>query len=190
VSQPLLSRGPELHKAAAGRSGSRVLPLVLAPDSMRARQNDCFALESRIMARPADPCQPGHETNHMPPAILPTPAPNLFVPGGMVFREDALSLAQAARKLPSLRGRKPPHPATLYRWATVGRRSRSGRLVRLEVELVGGTNCTSIQALSRFFDRLNDVEPADPPLSPVRADAIRKRQAEEAKTILKQRGLI
>jgi hypothetical protein len=108
----------------------------------------------------------------------------------MLFGEEALSLAQAAHRLPSLRKGKSPHPATVYRWATDGRRSRSGKLVRLEVKLIGGTNCTSIQALSRFFDRLNDIEPVGPPTSLGEVDVRRKLQAEEAKKILEQRGLI
>ena len=55
--------------------------------------------------------------------------------------ERVLSLAQAARRLPHVRGEKTPHPSTLYRWATEGRKSRSGRIVRLEIVRVGGTDC-------------------------------------------------
>ena len=108
--------------------------------------------------------------------------------GNDFLQEKCFSLAQAARRLPKLRGEKPPHPATLFRWATAGRKSQGGKIVRLEVWKVGGTNCTSMEALARFLDRLNDVGPVDPP-KPLKQDAL-ERQAEEAKTILRQRGLI
>jgi hypothetical protein len=115
------------------------------------------------------------------------------VPGIVASRrsllgEQALSLAKAARCLPSVRGKKTPHPSTLYRWATEGRKSRGGRIIRLEIVRVGGTNCTSMEALTRFFERLNDIEPVDPPRT--LALAAQERQAEEAKKILRQRGLI
>ena len=73
-----------------------------------------------------------------------------------LLSEDCLSLAKAAKRLPKVRGKHPPHPSTLFRWATQGRRSKNGNIVRLEMFRVGGTNCTSIEALQRFFDRLND----------------------------------
>jgi len=53
---------------------------------------------------------------------------------------------------------------------------------------VGGTNCTSIEALERFLDRLNDVEFLDPPKP--RSQAALEKQAETAERILRQRGLI
>lgn len=104
------------------------------------------------------------------------------------LREECVSLAVAARRLPRVRGKKPPHPSTLFRWASAGRKSRSGRIVRLEVWKIGGTNCTSMEALARFFDRLNDVEAADP--TTTLKQAALDRQAEEAKKVLRQRGLI
>jgi len=112
-------------------------------------------------------------------------------PNGMgVFREQALSLAQAARRLPSVRGGKPPHPATLFRWATAGRKSRNGNVVRLEMWRVGGTNCTSLEALARFFDRLNDARPVESQRPAGETNLVLKHQAEDAVTLLRQRGLI
>jgi hypothetical protein len=60
-----------------------------------------------------------------------------------------MPLALATGRVPLLRGR---HVAvsTLYRWSTVGLRG-----VRLETIQVGGTRCTSVQALRRFFERLS-----------------------------------
>jgi hypothetical protein len=72
--------------------------------------------------------------------------------------EKMLSISQAARNLPAVRGKKSPHPNTLVRWARVGLRSKSGKIVRLDIQRVGGTNCTSMAALQRFFDALHDAE--------------------------------
>ncbi len=58
--------------------------------------------------------------------------------------ETVITLTQATNHLPRRRGGKKPHPSTLYRWAKDG----------LETIQVGGTLCTSIQALQRFCERL------------------------------------
>jgi len=63
--------------------------------------------------------------------------------------ETILTLAEAASRLPKRRAGKKPHVATLYRWA-----SRGLRGVKLEMLQVGGTTCTSVEALQRFFDAL------------------------------------
>jgi hypothetical protein len=88
---------------------------------------------------------------------------------------DVVSLAQAARLLPSLRGGRPVHPSTLWRWASSGVAG-----VRLPIIRVGGTACTSRQALRQF---LADVEaarrPAPPePLAPTQPTAA-ERAGEE-----------
>ncbi len=110
--------------------------------------------------------------------------------GERVFHEQMLSLAQAARRLPTLRGRKSPHPATLFRWATAGRKGRNGAIVRLEIWRVGGTNCTSIEALTRFFDRLNDGLSGATSQRVPETDNTLAQQAKQAKDILQRRGLI
>lgn len=109
---------------------------------------------------------------------------------GRIFREQTLSLAQAARRLPALRGGKSPHPATLFRWATAGRKGRNGTIIRLEIWRVGGTNCTSIEALLRFFDRLNDGAIVAAPERLTEPDDALEQQAREAKDILQRRGLL
>lgn len=63
--------------------------------------------------------------------------------------ETLLSFSEASARLPRRRAGRPVHPSTLYRWAAEGLRG-----VRLETIQVGGTLCTSIEALQRFFDRL------------------------------------
>ena len=56
----------------------------------------------------------------------------------------------------------PDDPSTLFRWASKGLRG-----VRLEVIRIGGTQCTSVEALARFFHRLS--EHAEPPAAPTPA---------------------
>jgi len=64
-------------------------------------------------------------------------------------QEDLLSLRAAAAGLPRRRAGKRPHVATVYRWAKRGLRG-----VVLETLQVGGTLCTSQEALQRFFEAL------------------------------------
>ena len=67
-----------------------------------------------------------------------------------VANENTISLTEAAKQLPRRRAGKRTHVATLYRW---GIRGLNG--VRLETIQIGGTRCTSVEALQRFFDRLS-----------------------------------
>jgi len=71
---------------------------------------------------------------------------------------ELLPLAALAKLLPRVRGRKPPNRSTLYRWATKGLKSRSGRRVRLETRFVGGTLCATLDDVNRLGDSLDDVE--------------------------------
>jgi hypothetical protein len=64
--------------------------------------------------------------------------------------EDVLTLAQAADGLPRRRAGRKTDVSTLYRWSTAGCRG-----VLLETIQVGGTRCTSREALQRFFERLS-----------------------------------
>jgi hypothetical protein len=63
--------------------------------------------------------------------------------------EHLLSLTDAAKQLPRRRAGRKPHISTLYRWALRGLKG-----VKLETVQVGGTTCTSVEALQRFFDSL------------------------------------
>lgn len=103
------------------------------------------------------------------------------------FTEEMLTMSQAARRLPCVRGKKHPHPNTVARWATHGQKSKSGKQIYLESICISGTNFTSIEALRRYFDQLNDVETKVPPT--YRQSQLDK-QAAEAEKILRERGLI
>jgi len=63
--------------------------------------------------------------------------------------DTTFALAEAARRLPCLRNGRPVHPSTLWRWA-----SRGLRGVRLATIRIGGTTCTSLEALQRFFEQI------------------------------------
>lgn len=64
--------------------------------------------------------------------------------------EKLLTLREASQLLPRRRAGKPCHPATLYRWASSGIHG-----IKLESMRVGGSLCTSLEALQRFFERLS-----------------------------------
>jgi len=64
--------------------------------------------------------------------------------------EKLISLRSAAQLLPERRRGKKPHISCLYRWTTTGCRG-----VILESVMVGGTRCTSREALARFIARLS-----------------------------------
>jgi hypothetical protein len=82
--------------------------------------------------------------------------------------EVLLPLAEAAGRLPRLRGGRAVATSTVWRWARRGVRGRGGALVRLEVLKLGGTCCTSDEALLRFFRTLSadDPQPPGAPASP------------------------
>ncbi len=89
-----------------------------------------------------------------------------------VANENILSLTEAAKRLPRRRKGSRPHVATLYRWA-----SRGCKGVRLETIQIGGTLCTSVESMQRFFDILS--EPRQP-TSRKRPDRQRDIDAAEA----------
>src|SRR5437763_6223445 len=96
-----------------------------------------------------------------------------------IATEEILTLAQAAATLPRRRRGRKTHVSTLYRWTMVGCRG-----IRLETIQIGGTRCTSREALQRFFERLSSpgttgadgAVPRDHPRSPLR----RRRDSEAA----------
>ena len=105
------------------------------------------------------------------------------------FQETVLSLSQAAKRLPKIRpGGKKIHVCALYRWMLGGLEGGDGTRVYLETIKVGGTCCTSIEALQRFFDRLSQT---GPPFEPSLAgfSATRLRQIRAAERELDRAGI-
>ncbi len=74
-----------------------------------------------------------------------------------ITREQVFSLTEAARLLPRRRRGRKPSPSTLYRWAKYGLRG-----TRLETIRIGGTRCTSVEALQRFAQALSADEQSGP----------------------------
>ncbi len=95
------------------------------------------------------------------------------------FTEKPLPFAQAARRLPPMRNGRPVSPATLWRWSSHGVRG-----IKLEVVKIGGTACTSLEALRRFFDRLSGEEAVPIVPSPTSA-----RRADKAAEELERIGI-
>ena len=102
--------------------------------------------------------------------------------------ETLRSLTEAAAGLPRRRGGQRVHVATVYRWA-----ARGCRGVRLETIQIGGTKCTSLEALQRFFERLSDPDRdvgRDEGFVPrSRADSRRRRDSDAIERQLEQLGL-
>jgi len=97
--------------------------------------------------------------------------------------ETLLSLTEAARLLPARRGGKKPHVSCLYRWSLAGCKG-----IVLETIQIGGTRCTSKQALSRFFARLSEAA-GTLQSHPTRTPAHRRRAADRAVAELAREGI-
>lgn len=94
--------------------------------------------------------------------------------------ETLISLADAAKSLPARRGGKRPHISCLYRWTTRGCKG-----VVLESIQVGGTRCTSKEAIGRFLEALTFPHSSEPRRSPTQ----RRRAAERAQRELERQGV-
>ena len=79
------------------------------------------------------------------------------------------SLADVARWLPKYQGTK-IHTSTLWRWT-----SRGLRGVRLEYLRLGGRILTSVEAVTRFAAKLNDLDQQQPEDAPPPVQKARKR---------------
>jgi len=101
--------------------------------------------------------------------------------------ESVICLTDAAGLIPRRRGGRQCHVSTLFRWTTRGCKG-----VRLESIQVGGTRCTSREALSRFFAALtpsNDPGAHTPRARVVRTPRRRRRAVAAAVRALKREGL-
>lgn len=104
-----------------------------------------------------------------------------------VFKEEVLSLTQATQRLPKVTRGKKLHVSTLWRWTIGGKRCPDGSIARLETVKIGGTTCTSIEALQRFFDRLTGDRAVVTP--PTFTERQRQKRIEEAERFLKEHGI-
>jgi len=93
--------------------------------------------------------------------------------------EQVISLADATHFLPKRRSGKRTNVATIYRWT-----KRGCRGIVLESIQVGGTRCSSREALQRFYDRLSE------PLMPVSSPSVdQNRRQTEAEQELDAEGI-
>lgn len=97
--------------------------------------------------------------------------------------EHLLSLTAAAKLLPPRRRDKRPHVSCMYRWTTTGCRG-----VILESIQVGGTKCTSTEALQRFFEKLSAVTEGEQVAPHSRTSLQRERAAKKANDELAASG--
>ena len=97
--------------------------------------------------------------------------------------ETIITLTEAARLLPRRRAGRPVHVSCLYRWAQIGCRG-----VRLEIVQIGGTKCTSREAMQRFFDSLTAQSEGQPVAPPPRSKS-RRKQIEAAEIRLAAAGI-
>ncbi len=93
-----------------------------------------------------------------------------------VSAEKVLLFGEAIKRLPKGKYGKPIHTNTIWRWATKGLKGPNSEVVRLECGKIGGRNCTTEEALQRFFDRLKG-EIVETPIPS--AQVKRAKQAEE-----------
>jgi len=95
--------------------------------------------------------------------------------------ETVIALADVPVRLPQRRGGKKPHISCIYRWAKKGCKG-----IRLETIQIGGTSCTSTEALQRFFEKLTAARSGEP--VPVRTSRQRLRAQESANAELEKAG--
>jgi hypothetical protein len=102
--------------------------------------------------------------------------------------ETLLSLTQAAKILPRRRGNRPVHVSCMFRWTTSGCKG-----VILESIQIGGTRCTSKEALARFFECLTEATKAGrqsiPTPQSARMTATRRKAIEAAEKELAAAGI-
>ena len=98
-----------------------------------------------------------------------------------IATEQLIALADVPKHLPKRRGGKRVSLSCVYRWAQRGLHG-----VRLEVLPCGGTKCTSLPAIQRFFDRLAAVASGEAVVA--RTSKQRQRDSDKANAELAKAG--
>src|SRR5438128_2214980 len=99
-------------------------------------------------------------------------------------QEPPISLAEAAKSIPSGRGAKRTHISTVFRWIS---RGVSG--VRLEALRLGGRWVTSREAVQRFAERLTAERSGAQPTLTTRTSARRTAATARAEVELQRIGI-
>lgn len=98
--------------------------------------------------------------------------------------EKLITLAAAARLIPKRRAGKNCSISTVYRWTLCGCRGAI-----LESLQIGGTRCTSEEALSRFFQELSAATTKASVSVPPPTSTVRLKQAKRIDEQLDKLGL-
>ncbi len=101
-----------------------------------------------------------------------------------ITSEKLLTPSEIAQHIPRRRAGKKCNVATIYRWMTDGVRG-----VKLEHLCVGGTRCTSLESLQRFFDALTAQADGQHVQQPPRLTKSRRKQIEAAEKRLEKAGV-
>lgn len=90
--------------------------------------------------------------------------------------ETIFPLSEAPAHIPARRGKR-VHVCQPFRWASKGLKAANGERIRLEWIQIGGSRCTSLEALARFFARLSATpETTEAPRTPTQ----RQRESDRA----------
>jgi hypothetical protein len=97
---------------------------------------------------------------------------------------EALSMGEAGRIIPALRGQKRTDPATIWRWVNRGHKLPDGSILKLEAAKMAGRWLTSKSALARFMERITAAstpqsENTTPPVQ-TRTATARQKSSERA----------
>ena len=99
-----------------------------------------------------------------------------------ICKEEIFPLTAVPERLPQRRGDKKANICTPYRWSSIGCHGEV-----LETFCAGGTRCTSMEALQRFFDRVTEKKKSDrlsTAATPAALSAAHHRAIDEAERIL------
>lgn len=93
--------------------------------------------------------------------------------------ETVLPLVEVPEHCPRCRGRKKIHTSTVFRWAKGD----------LETIMIGGTRCTSLEALQRYFERRTAQKDGITPRAGAgRSPGRRLKESERAGRLLEKMG--
>ena len=101
-----------------------------------------------------------------------------------ISSEKLLTPVEIAAYIPRRRAGKKCNIATIYRWMSEGHLG-----IKLEYLSIGGTKCTTICALQKFFDDLTAQAEGKPVEPPKKLTKTRKKAIEAAEKRLERAGV-
>jgi hypothetical protein len=104
-------------------------------------------------------------------------------------RDPEMRLAEAARLIPSSRGDRQTHPATLTRWILRGVRLRNGQTLKLAARRYPGGWSVTRQALDDFVSALTADRCGAPPPAAIEPPAARRKAHDRAEAGLDAIGI-